>query len=184
MHSSTVTSRALSTGRNPNHDLRKSEMISSKKNSRKMEFWFSIMTPAKLPCVIRFDFDFDFDFDFWVQRNGVLFFSGYDGRVVLHTVADSIRNSGTYVFQKFNHFSFSFVFTICPLVVVSFQLLICGWALLVCASRAVLGRHYIGDVVAGAALGLFLAWIDLTFFWMDLKTCFSLLWPLHEYLFI
>ncbi|OQV15327.1 hypothetical protein BV898_10553 [Hypsibius exemplaris] len=64
------------------------------------------------------------------------------------------------------------------------QLAFMGWAAAVCVSRAILGRHYVSDVVAGAVLGAFLAWFQLSFLWLDLKTCFWILWPLHEYLFI
>ncbi|XP_055345930.1 polyisoprenoid diphosphate/phosphate phosphohydrolase PLPP6-like [Paramacrobiotus metropolitanus] len=62
--------------------------------------------------------------------------------------------------------------------------LITFWALSVCVSRAVLGRHYVSDVFAGALLGIVIAALFETFLWLKLDTCLWLLWPVHEYLFI
>lgn len=43
-----------------------------------------------------------------------------------------------------------------------FSLLVWIWALAVCVSRIALGRHYLGDVLAGTALGIFESWFQFS----------------------
>uniref|UniRef100_T1JHM8 Phosphatidic acid phosphatase type 2/haloperoxidase domain-containing protein n=1 Tax=Strigamia maritima TaxID=126957 RepID=T1JHM8_STRMM len=44
-----------------------------------------------------------------------------------------------------------------------------AWAVAICISRILLGRHHVGDVLAGILLGLFEAWFVL-FIWFSVDT--------------
>ncbi|CAM1303990.1 PPAPDC2 (predicted) [Pycnogonum litorale] len=46
-----------------------------------------------------------------------------------------------------------------------FNIIILSWALIVCFSRILLGRHHIGDVICGMTLG-FVEYITFTWFWL------------------
>lgn len=54
-----------------------------------------------------------------------------------------------------------------------FKLVFLAWCLAVAASRVLLGRHYVGDVCGGAALGLLEYYVITSVFWMNTETALA-----------
>lgn len=55
------------------------------------------------------------------------------------------------------------------------RILIGYWAVCVSASRVILGRHHVSDVVCGVVIGLLQFWIVYTIIWVPNDTCQELL---------
>ena len=64
------------------------------------------------------------------------------------------------------------------------QLLVYAWPVLIAASRVMLGRHHVLDVLCGVAIGVAQYYLVVHYFWLSAETCEHIIRPIQEELHI